>query len=74
MDSKSSKKTGEKSFSKENALFGSRSAKKSLTREFEGSAAEMSGFMVQVLELLQKMNEKADNATTKLLLLEKKVQ
>ena len=43
-----------------------------MIHEFEGSEVEMSGFMVQVLELLQKLNEKADNAATRLLLLEKK--
>ena len=69
---KLSKKTGEKSASKEKAPSGSRSTKKSLTHKFGGSKMEMGDFMVQVIELLQKLNEKADNAATRLLVLEKK--
>ena len=34
----------------------------------------MSGFIAQVLELLQKLNEKINNEITRLLLLEKKVR
>ena len=51
-------KIGEVNASKEKTPFGSSSrkgsAKKSLTHEFEGSEMEMGGFMVQVIELLQK--------------------
>ena len=65
---------GKESTSKEKTPSESRNAKKSLIHEFEGSEAKMSGFMVQVLELLQKLNEKVDNAATRLLLLEKKVR
>ncbi|GFZ18451.1 hypothetical protein Acr_27g0001900 [Actinidia rufa] len=35
---------------------------------------KMSGFMVQVMELLLKLNEKADNVATRLLFLERKVR
>ena len=65
---------GEKSASKEKGPSGSRSIKKTLTHEFEGTEMDMNGFMVQMLELFQKLNEKADNTTTRLLLLEKKVR
>ena len=34
----------------------------------------MSAFMAQVLELLQNLNKKVDNNTTRLLLLEKKIR
>ncbi|GFY91588.1 hypothetical protein Acr_07g0017840 [Actinidia rufa] len=71
---KPSKETGEESASKEKTPSGSRSAKKSLNHEFEGSEMEMGGFMVQVMELLQKLNEKADNAATRLLLLKRNVR
>ena len=54
---KPSKKMSEEGASKEKAPYGSRSAKKSLTHEFEGNEAEMNGFMVQVLELLQNFIE-----------------
>ena len=45
-----------------------------MVHEFEGSEGELSGFMVQVLELLQKLNKKVDNASTRLMFLEKKVR
>ena len=48
---KPSKKTGEESVSKEKAPSRSRSVKKTLTHEFKGTEMEMSGFMVQVIEL-----------------------
>ena len=62
---KPTKKIGEMSASKEKTPFGSnskqRSVKKSLTHEFEGSEMEMGGFMIQVMQILLKLNEKVDN-------------
>ena len=52
----------------------SKSAKKSLIHIFEESKGRLSGFMVQVLDLLHKLNEKVDNSITRLFLLEKKVR
>ena len=63
---KSSKKTIEESTSKEKALSGSSSKPKS-AKKLEGTEIEISGFMVQVLELLQKLNKKVDNVETRLL-------
>lgn len=71
---KQSKKIGKESVSKEKAPSESKSAKKSSVHKFEGSEGELSGFMVQVLELSQKLNKKVDNAAIRLLLLEKKVR
>ena len=52
----------------------SKSAKKTLFHELEGIEAEISGFMAQVLDLLRKLNEKVDNMSTRLLLLERKMR
>ena len=75
---KPTKKIGEVSTSKEKTPSGSSSrqssTKKSLTREFKGVEMEIGCLMVQVMELLQKLDEKADNAATRLLLLERKVR
>ena len=70
---KSTKKTIEESSSREKTPSGSESARKTLVHELEGIETNLSEFMVQVLELLQKLNEKVDNNITRLLLLEKNV-
>ena len=49
-------------------------ARKTLVHVLEGIETNLSGFMAQVLELLQKLNEKVDNNTTRLFFLEKMVR
>ena len=65
-------------FSKEKAPSGSdsrpQSAKKTLFPELEGTEIEISGFMVQVLNLLRKLNDKVDNVATRLLFVERKLR
>ena len=58
---------------KEKAPSGSGSARKSLGPAFEESEGSLSGIMAQMLELLQKLNEKVGNNITSLLLLDKKI-
>ena len=50
------------------------SVKKTLIQEFEGNESEMGGFMTQVIELLEKLNQKMDNAATRILFLGKNVR
>ena len=45
-----------------------------MSHDFEGSEGEMSVFMSQVMELLEKLNKKANIVTTRLLFLEQKVR
>ena len=45
-----------------------------MIHEFEGTEIEMSSFMAIVLELLEKLNEKANNVATRLLFLGWKVK
>ena len=75
---KPTKKIGEGSTSKEKTPFGSsfrqKSAKKTSIHECEGNEMEMGVFMAKVIELLEKLNKKANIAATKLLFLEQKVR
>ena len=45
-----------------------------MVHEFEGTKTDLSVFMTQVLELLHNLIEKVDNASTRLIFLEKKVR
>ena len=45
-----------------------------MIQEFEGNESEMGDFLAQVIELLEKLNKKVDNAATRILFLERKVR
>ena len=52
----------------------SRSVKESLSHDFEGGEIEKESVLIQIFKLLQKMNEKLENVSTRLLFLERKVR
>ena len=45
-----------------------------MSHDFEGGEIEKESVLVQIFELLQKLNEKVENISTRLLFLERKVR
>ena len=71
---KPTKKREKKSASKEKAPFGSRSAKRSLTPELEGSGIDLSGLISQILDSMKLVHTKVDNMAFRLLFVEKQMK
>ena len=71
---KPTKKREKKSASKEKAPSGSRSAKRSLTPELEGSGINFSGIISQILDSMQLLHTKVDNMAFCLLFVEKNLR